>query len=220
MVERRSEWLKSATSFARIDQGSSPICRLVCAVMIRRYMGDASIQLTDHTGGVDPGNSSIPNPASSLPDLYQQLWDLGFLCVCPASRPTEKYLKKMLKEKGPLILTHRLYGEGLPPDATHSVVLAGIDTVRDKKVVRARRGRHPPAKFRHKVYSANRDETRLPLSQFRDLGCGRVSCLIVETHNDLSTHRVDFTTRRHPQCQHFPVSDKHRVNLRRDGGTH
>lgn len=119
-------------SVPAIDQGASPICWLVCAVMIKRYMGDTSIQLTDHTGGFDPGNSSIPNPATSLPDLYQQLWDLGFLCVCPARRPTENYLKKMLKEKGPLILTHRLYGEGLPPDATHSVVLTGIDTVRNK----------------------------------------------------------------------------------------
>jgi len=115
-----------------IAQEASPICWLVCAVMIKGYMGNPSIDLKDYTGGFDPSNSSIPNPATSLPDLYQQLWDLGFVCVCPSKKPTESYLKKMLKEKGPLILTHRLYGEGLPPDATHSVVLTGIDTVRNK----------------------------------------------------------------------------------------
>lgn len=115
-----------------IQQYDNAICWLVCAAMIRSYQGKSSSDISEYTGGFDPSSSSIPNPATSLPDLYDQLWELGFASICPSKKPTESYLLQLLRERGPVMLTHRIWGPGIAADATHTVVLTGIDTVKNR----------------------------------------------------------------------------------------
>jgi Papain-like cysteine protease AvrRpt2/LysM domain len=113
-------------------QGLNPICWVACVAMIASYKGRVSVGIGRYTGGFDPSNSSIPQPAKSMDDFYRLLSTFGFVTenAFPHSSPNAGYIEQRLKQHGPLLLMH-FASDLLPgtfsPDATHAVVITGID---------------------------------------------------------------------------------------------
>jgi hypothetical protein len=120
-------------SVPMMKQWQSPICWVVCVAMISSYKGRASLGVNEFTGGFEPGNSSIPNPAATMDDFYRRLSNFGFAIEnpFPSSSPNSTYIEGLLQKHGPWMLTH-LVSDLLPgnfqPDAMHAVVITGIDT--------------------------------------------------------------------------------------------
>lgn len=123
-----------------VEQGSNPVCWVACAAMIKNYRGQSTQTLIgDLLEGYDPSNSSIPNPSQNG-SLYPTLESWGFGHLMPNGFPSEYYLKTILSNRGPVILFHYVNGFNYGPrgfgssstQASHAVVITGIDTVKNK----------------------------------------------------------------------------------------
>ena len=112
-----------------VRQYQNPICWVACAAMILSYRSRSSVTVASLIG-YDPGNSCIPNPASSWAVLYRMLEEWGITSTGPQMCPAVSYIEQMLEHHGPFILTH--YTRTLAPQVTgtgtHAVVISGINT--------------------------------------------------------------------------------------------
>jgi hypothetical protein len=113
-------------------QEQNPICWVACAAMIASYKGRWSVGIGNFTGGFDPSNSSIPNPAKSQTDYYRLLSSFGFVTEnpFPISSPDASYIEDLLRKHGPWMLYHfasDLLPGNFGPNQTHAVVVTGID---------------------------------------------------------------------------------------------
>jgi hypothetical protein len=116
-----------------IKQGANPICWISCMAMVASEREQMSIGVGAFTGGFDPGNSSIPNPAHGFPDFVARMDRCGFTSINMGRDPAD--LVVALRDHGPLILSH--FCVGFPygpnraattdPKAKHAVVLTGIN---------------------------------------------------------------------------------------------
>jgi hypothetical protein len=119
-----------------VEQGDNPICWVACMAMIASHYEQQSITIGSFTGGFDPWNSCIADPAGGAKN-----WDLiarlltrdGFTNV--KIEATQAAIEQTLKDHGPFILTHYCggfpYGAGWatpPATATHAVVITGYDS--------------------------------------------------------------------------------------------
>lgn len=112
-----------------VRQFQSPICWVACSAMILSWRQSRSVtveSLIDY----DPGRSSIANPATTWPVMYQMLDGWGISSTGPQMSPAVSYIERILIENGPFILTH--YVKTLAPThsspGTHAVVVTGINT--------------------------------------------------------------------------------------------
>lgn len=115
-----------------VRQFQNPICWVACAAMVLSWRRGQSVTPVTVKSliGYDPGNSSIPNPATSWEMMYSMLNDWGIKSEGPQMSPAVSYIEDMLRVKGPFILTH--YTKTLAPTTTsvgtHAVVVTGINT--------------------------------------------------------------------------------------------
>jgi hypothetical protein len=138
-----------------VYQSTSPVCWLACAVMImqfRRGVTPSTLASLGIREDWDFRASSIPNPNRNNDHYHERLRHLGFTLAKLQPRPRgcapsdEEYVHWLLRERGPLILNHRVgsfwYGatrvpvlpKGTPKDPPgmprggHAVVITGYDT--------------------------------------------------------------------------------------------
>ena len=119
-------------SVPMMSQGQNPICWVASATMIASYKGRSSQSLPTLTNGLDPSNTSMPNPATSWADMYARLERLGFVCEdpFPDQTPDPAYIENVLRAHGPWMLSHfttDLTNAVVGPNTTHAVVITGID---------------------------------------------------------------------------------------------
>ena len=118
-----------------VEQGpTNPICWVACMAMVASERRKVSVGVSTYMKGFDPSNSSIDNPNSLFPtyqDYVIRLNRCGFTSVDIGSAGE---LDKVLRERGPLVLSHFCVGfpygvatAPFPPDAMHAVVITGID---------------------------------------------------------------------------------------------
>jgi len=135
-------WLRMNTAIRvkynvpMMSQGGSPICWVVCLSMLLSYRNRTTVPTSSLTGGFDPANSSVPNPSTLTRPWTTVVRELGFdFAPYYNQRADEGYLAGMLRSKGPLMLYHyarTLFPVVQSPNATHAVVITGIDTFRDE----------------------------------------------------------------------------------------
>ena len=116
-----------------VKQGPNPICWVTCMAMVASEREQMSIGVGTFTGGFDPNNSSIPNPAHSYSDFVARMDRCGFTSINMGRNPAD--LAVALRDYGPLILSH--YCAGFPygpkrtpitdPKEMHAVVITGIN---------------------------------------------------------------------------------------------
>ena len=116
-----------------LKQGPNPICWVTCMAMIASEREHMSIGVGAFTGGFDPNNSSIPNPAHNYSDFVARMDRCGFASINMGRNPAD--LVVALRDYGPLILSH--YCAGFPygpkrtpitdPKEMHAVVITGIN---------------------------------------------------------------------------------------------
>ncbi|MFD2934198.1 papain-like cysteine protease family protein [Spirosoma flavum] len=118
-----------------VTQSANPICWVTCMAMVSSERLGYSLGVGHFASGFDPSNSSIPNQYNGQwTDYYEKLSSRGFVSV--AVNTTASELENVLKNCGPVILTHQCagfpYGPGWGPVATpgamHAVVITGIDS--------------------------------------------------------------------------------------------
>ncbi len=118
-------------------QEQNPICWIACVAMIKSWKLHTSIGIGDLTGGYDPSNSCIPNPAGASWDtFYRKLTEWGFVSENPEMCPTGTYVENLLERHGPFMLTHlckgfaygpQHSGMNFKPNDSHAVVITGCD---------------------------------------------------------------------------------------------
>ena len=122
-----------------LNQSVSPICYVVCAAMIQKYMQQSaghSFNTSQLTGGFDPVQSCIA--AAAVPGFYKQrLERAGFALIQrPGKALDRQRLHLLLVQKGPLICNHFVanfnYGKkrgGKQPAGApgiHAIVITGL----------------------------------------------------------------------------------------------
>ncbi len=123
-----------------VEQGDNPICWVACAAMILSYKRSASVTIASLIG-TDPSFASVDDPARSWAETQTYLNSWSIACETQTSSPTSDYIEQRLESFGPLIFCHSSEGfpydsrfpayacSGLlPPDASHAIVLTGINT--------------------------------------------------------------------------------------------
>ena len=119
-----------------VDQGDNPICWVSCMAMIASHFEQQSIGVGYYTGGFDPWNSCIADPAGAASNwgLIGRLLNRdGFTNV--KIEATRAAIEQTLNDHGPFMFTHYCggfpYGAGWTPPAataTHAVVITGYDS--------------------------------------------------------------------------------------------
>lgn len=123
-------------------QEQNPICWIACMAMIASFKSQSSQGIGNFTGGFDPSNSSILNPARNWDDMYLRMNSFGFTSVNLNASPAPAYVESLLNDHGPFILSHLVsqisYGSqyatfqagvvATDPNAAHAVVITGINT--------------------------------------------------------------------------------------------
>lgn len=121
-----------------IAQGDNPICWIACVSMISSWKRHASIGIDAFTGGFDPSNACIPNPAASWNDFVQRLDAFGFSVTGGNQSLDGGFIEQNLRRHGPLMIT--VTAVDFPFSGTvcrniggtHALVLSGIDTGQGK----------------------------------------------------------------------------------------
>ena len=116
-----------------IQQGANPICWVTCMAMVASEREQMSIGVGTFTGGFDPNNSSIPNPAHDYADFVARMDRCGFTSINMGRDPAD--LVVALRDYGPLILSHFCAGFPYGPKRTpitdakvkHAVVINAIN---------------------------------------------------------------------------------------------
>lgn len=111
----------------------NPICWVASMAMIESYWTQSSVGVGKYTGGFDPSNSSIPNPASDVVDFQNRMMAFSFYPVYPDNHLTLGYVHYLIRTFGPLLLFHHVngfpYASGVGTGSgTHAVVITGVDT--------------------------------------------------------------------------------------------
>jgi hypothetical protein len=121
-----------------IPQEDNPICWVACVAMVTSWKTQATHPISEFTGGADPSNSCIPNPASSWEDMYNRLNKFGFTTDGANMCLDSSYIEGTLRSHGPFIIF--VFAADFPfygpmclnmngrPDDTHAVVVSGVDT--------------------------------------------------------------------------------------------
>jgi Papain-like cysteine protease AvrRpt2 len=125
-------------SVPMIPQGDNPICWIGCVAMITSWKTQTTHSISEFTGGFDPSNSCIPNPAGGWQDMYNRLNQFGFMPDGANMCLDNSYIEGTLRSHGPFMIfvfaaDFPFYGpmclkmNGNPTD-THAVVISGVDT--------------------------------------------------------------------------------------------
>jgi hypothetical protein len=115
-----------------IRQGDNPICWVACMAMVASERQQCSVGIGSFTGGFDPDNSCMMNPAVSMNDAITRMYWCGFDSIQITA--TGAGIESALNSYGPLILSHNClgfpYGSGwvLPTSGRHAIVITAIDT--------------------------------------------------------------------------------------------
>ena len=116
-----------------LKQGPNPICWVTCMAMVASEREQMSRGVGAFTGGFDPNNSSILNPAHSYSDFVARTKRCGFTSIFVGRDPAD--LVVALRDYGPLILTHHCAGFSYgpkwkpitDPKSTHALVITGVN---------------------------------------------------------------------------------------------
>lgn len=120
-----------------VEQGSdNPICWMASLAMIESYWDKASVGIGRFSGGFDPSQACIGNPAVDAVDFQNRIGALGFYPVFPDASLTTQTLEDMSAEFGPLLYFHHVNGfpyiQGAGHgDGAHAIVITGTDTDAD-----------------------------------------------------------------------------------------
>ncbi len=121
-----------------IAQGDNPICWVACVAMITSFKKHMSVGIGSFTGGFDPSNACIPNPAGSWAALERQLNGFGFTMAGANQTLTAAFIEQNLRRHGPLMIIVNAVDFPFSGEVceniggTHALVLSGIDTTRKK----------------------------------------------------------------------------------------
>jgi hypothetical protein len=121
-----------------IEQGDNDICWIACVAMITSFKQNASVGISNFTGGFDPSGSCIGDPNDSWEDLYRNLDRFGFTATGMNMSIDSNFILNMLRSHGPFMifvtvadfpfsgpLCDNMDGD---PDDTHALIVNGIDT--------------------------------------------------------------------------------------------
>lgn len=120
-----------------VEQGAeNPICWVACLAMVDSYWSDSSVGVEKFSGGFDPAQACIGNPAVDVVDFQNRMQAFGFQPVFPDAPLTMQYLYEMSDAFGPLVYFHRVagfpYSQGTGEgEGSHAIVITGTDTDQD-----------------------------------------------------------------------------------------
>jgi hypothetical protein len=139
--ESTTEARKAYYDVELIVQEANPICWVASCAMVESFGTKQSVGVGKYTGGFDPSNSCIPNPADDWDGCVTAMNGWGFSTFSVAqlasdgSALTTDDLFTILSQRQPMVLLHKCdnfpYGSqwsttGLAGNA-HAVVITGID---------------------------------------------------------------------------------------------
>lgn len=117
-----------------VEQGAeNPICWVACLAMVESYWTQSSVGVGQFSGGFDPNQACIGNPAVDVVDFQNRLQAFKYYPVYPDDPLSLDALYRCSTTFGPLIYFHRVQGfpylQG-PGSGTgsHAVVITGTDT--------------------------------------------------------------------------------------------
>lgn len=120
-----------------VEQGAeNPICWIACLAMVESYVLQESIGVGNFTGGFDPSQACIGNPAVDVVDFQNRMQTFNFYPVFDDEPLTMDALSRYSEKFGPLVYFHRvqgfpyLQGTGQGP-GSHAIVITGTDTDSD-----------------------------------------------------------------------------------------
>jgi len=119
-----------------VEQAANPICWMASLAMVDSYWSQSSVGIGTYSGGFDPAQGCIGNPAVDVVDFQNRMQAFEFYPVFPYSPLTMEALSTMSAEFGPLVYFHNvngfpyLQGPGQGSGA-HAIVVTGTDTDQD-----------------------------------------------------------------------------------------
>ena len=117
-----------------VEQGAdNPICWMACLAMVESFWTRASIGIGKYSGGFEPGQACIGNPAVDVVDFQNRMQTFGFYPVFPDSPLTMQTMYDLSAQFGPLVYFHRVngfpYTQGVGTGGgSHAIVITGTDT--------------------------------------------------------------------------------------------